>query len=105
VRIYFPALAVHFQIIMKERPTKPYIYNISLATTCFGAAGAPSSGSPKYPDEIVHTLCHNCQISEGRNWISSVCCQLKEPYDVTYTQFHQDSLGSLKMALLQRRNM
>jgi hypothetical protein len=26
-------------------------------------------------------------------------------YDVAYAQFHQDPLGSLKMALLQRRNM
>jgi hypothetical protein len=26
-------------------------------------------------------------------------------YDVAYAQFHQDTLGSLKMALLQRRNM
>jgi hypothetical protein len=26
-------------------------------------------------------------------------------YDVAYAQFHQDPLGSLKMALIQRRNM
>jgi hypothetical protein len=60
--------------MMKERPTKcnfqskPYTQNINLAPTCFGAAGAPSSGSPKYPDEIVRMLRHKCRISEDREW-------------------------------------
>jgi hypothetical protein len=72
---------MHFQ-------SKPYIYNINLAPTCFGAAGAPTSGSPKYPDEIVRMLRHKCQIS-----------------DVPYAQFRQDTLGSLKMTLMQRLNM
>jgi hypothetical protein len=42
---------MHFQ-------SKPYVQNIILAPTCFGAAGAPSSGSPNYPDEIVRMLHH-----------------------------------------------
>jgi hypothetical protein len=46
--------------------------NINLAATCFGAAGAPASGSPEDPDEIVRTLHHKCRISEGREWIT-VC--------------------------------
>jgi hypothetical protein len=40
--------------------SKPYIQNINLAPTCFGAAGAPSSGSPKDPDEIVRMLRQKC---------------------------------------------
>jgi hypothetical protein len=40
---------------------------MNLARTCFGAAGAPSSGSPKYPHEIVRVLRHKCRISEGRD--------------------------------------
>jgi hypothetical protein len=56
---------MHFQ-------SKPYIYNINLAPTCFGAAGASSSGSPNYPSEIVRMLRHKCRISEGREWIT-VC--------------------------------
>jgi hypothetical protein len=34
-----------------------------------------------------------------------VYLHLFSTYDVAYAQFHQDPLGSLKMALLQRRNM
>jgi hypothetical protein len=56
---------MHFQ-------SKPYVQNINLAPTCFSAAGTPSSGSPKDPDEIVRMLRHECQISEGREWIPSV---------------------------------
>jgi hypothetical protein len=60
--------------MMKERPTEcilkvNHIFRISVYPTCFGAAGAPSSGSPKYPDEIVRMLRHKCRISEGREWI------------------------------------
>jgi hypothetical protein len=108
---------IHFQ-------SKPYISNISVAPTCFGAAGASSLGSPNDPDQIVRMLRHKCRIREGREWIPSVCCQshsvpstdstqtvstlflhLFGTYDVAYVQFYQDPLGSLKMALLQRRNM
>jgi hypothetical protein len=66
---------IHFQC--DERKTnemhfqsKPYIQNINLAPTCFGAAGGPSSGSPK--DPYLH---------------------LFGTYDVAYTQFHQDLFG------------
>jgi hypothetical protein len=45
----FAARTMHFQ-------NKPYMWNINLAPTCFGAAGAPSSGSRKDPDEIVRML-------------------------------------------------
>jgi hypothetical protein len=45
----------------------------------FGAAGEPSSGSPKDSDEIVRMLRHKCRISEGWEWVTSVCCHLKEP--------------------------
>jgi hypothetical protein len=64
--------------MMKERPTEcifkvNHIFgNINLAPTCFGAAGAPSSGSPKDSDEIVRMLRHKCRISEGMEWIT-VC--------------------------------
>jgi hypothetical protein len=51
---------------------KPYIQNINLATTCFGAAGASSSGSPKDPDEIVRMLHYKFRLSEGREGIT-VC--------------------------------
>jgi hypothetical protein len=40
--------------------------------------------SPKDANEIVRMLRH---------------------YDVSYAQFYHDPLGSLKMALMQRRNM
>jgi hypothetical protein len=40
---------MHFQ-------SKPYIQNNNLTPTCFGAAGTPSSGIPKDPDEIVCML-------------------------------------------------
>jgi energy-converting hydrogenase Eha subunit A len=48
-------------IMKKEKPTKcifkvNHIFRICLAPKCFGAAGAPSSGSPKDPDEIVRLL-------------------------------------------------
>jgi hypothetical protein len=56
ILIFFENLWI---MMMKERPTK-YIFKVNhvfgisnLLLTCFGAAGAPSSGSPKYPDEIV----------------------------------------------------
>jgi hypothetical protein len=51
------------------------IYIINLAPTSCGAAGKPSSGSPKDPDEIVRMLRYKCRISEGREWIPSVCCK------------------------------
>jgi hypothetical protein len=51
---------MHFQ-------SKPYISNISLAATCFGAAGAPTSGSPTDPDEIVRMQHHKCRIRKGRD--------------------------------------
>jgi hypothetical protein len=54
-------------VMMKERPTN-FIFKVNhifrilillrVAPTCFGAAGAPFSGSPKDPDEIVRTLRH-----------------------------------------------
>jgi hypothetical protein len=74
----FAAWTMHFQIMMKASPTKcifkvnHYIWNIYLAHTCFGTAGAPSSGGPKYPDEIVRMLRHKCRLIEGREWIT-VC--------------------------------
>jgi hypothetical protein len=74
---------MHFQ-------SKPYIYNINHAPTCFGAAEAQSSGSPKNPDEIVRMLRHKCRISEGREWILSVCCQ---PADNTQTK-HVEAFNS-----------
>jgi hypothetical protein len=52
--------------------SKTYIQNINVAPTCFGAAVAPSSGSPKDPDETMRMLRHMCRISEGREWIT-VC--------------------------------
>jgi hypothetical protein len=52
--------------------------NIDLAPTWFGAAGTPCSGSPK-DNEIVHMLRHKGRISEGKEWIPSVCCQSQEP--------------------------
>jgi hypothetical protein len=94
---------MHFQ-------SKPYIQNINLAPTCFGAAGVPSSGSTKDPDEIVRILHHKCQISEENSHSvpsadnaqtgSTSNLHLFDTYDVEYAQFHQDPLGSLKMALL-----
>jgi hypothetical protein len=36
---------------------------------------------------------------------STHCLHLFGTYDVAYAQFRQDPLGSLKMALLKRRNM
>jgi hypothetical protein len=64
----FAAWTMHFQIMVKERPVKcifevNHILRISillLHVLAFGAAGAPSSGSPKDPDEIVRMLHHKC---------------------------------------------
>jgi hypothetical protein len=58
---------MHFQC-------KPYIWNINLAPTCFGAAGARSSRSPKYPDKIV------C--------MRTLYIHLFGTYDVAYARFH-----------------
>jgi hypothetical protein len=44
------------------------------------------------------------RLTTHRQW-STPYLHLFGTYDVAYAQFHQDTLGSLKMALLQRRNM
>jgi hypothetical protein len=68
---------MHFQ-------SKPYIYNINFAPTCFDAAGAPSSGNLNHPDETVRMQRHKCRISESREWIT-VCVLSAEGTECEHT--------------------
>jgi hypothetical protein len=63
-----------------------FVFHKMSSILCGGTQKLPETFSGgRDPDEIVHMLHHT--------------------YDVAYAQFHQDPLGSLKMALVQRRNM
>jgi hypothetical protein len=68
-------------IMMKERPTKcifkvNHIFRISILLLHVSALQERIFREPKYPDEIVLMLRHKCRISEGKDWIPSVCWPL-----------------------------
>jgi hypothetical protein len=49
-------------------------------------------------------ISHSVPSTDNTQTVSTPYLHLFGTYDVAYAQFHQDSLGYLKMALLQRRN-
>jgi hypothetical protein len=105
------AQTTHFQIMIKEKPTK-CIFKVNHILYL-------EYQSCSYM--LPHTLCY-CSyfithyITSFINilttdiptfYIFSQCIFYFNfsTYDIVYAQFHQDPLGSLKMVLLQRRNM
>jgi hypothetical protein len=63
-----------------------------------------TDGIHSLPTDNIQTVIHSVPIDNTQT-VSTPYLHLFGTYDVAHTQFNQDHLGSLKMALLQRRNM